>query len=133
MSILTRFYTVETDADGVLMQNVVVKGSTSLKIRSGRVHQIIIDKIEGDASAFNLDLRYDPESSDNDNLVYLYVDGLFPFIDSNVNAPFSLKVGDVTQTDLAMFAITDLPATLRIRIDYEIDDSTTVKPRAESC
>ena len=133
MSVLTRFYEVETDSDGVLMQNVVVKGSRTLNIRSGKIQQIIIEKLEGDAEAFNIDLRYNPESSEHDNLTYLYLDGEFPFIDSNINGPFSLKAGDVTQSDLAMFIVTDTDATLKIRIDYEIDDSLTVKPRAESC
>lgn len=133
MSILTRFYTVETGVDGVLMQNVVVKGSRTLNIKSGRIQQIVIDKTDGAAETFNIDLRYDPDSIENENLVYLYTDATFPFVDSNVNAPFSLKFGDVTQSDLTMFVVASDDATLKIRIDYEIDDNLAVKPRAESC
>ena len=134
MSILTRFYTnVETDSGGVILQNVVVKGSRTLNIKSGRIQQIVIDKTDGPADTFNIDLRYDPDSTENENLVYLYTDATFPFVDSNVNAPFSLKFGDVTQSDLTMFVVASDTATLNIRIDYDIDDNLNVKPRAESC
>jgi hypothetical protein len=134
MSILTRFYAnVETGVDGVILQNVVIKGSRTLNIKSGRIQQIIIEKVDGPAETFNIDLRYDPDSTENENLVYLYTDATFPFVDSNVNAPFSLKFGDVTQSDLTMFVVASDDAVLSIRIDYEIYDNLAVKPRAESC
>ncbi len=90
---------------------------------SGYIKQIIIRKSAGAATTVNLQIRYLTGNSNREYLIYSDASAALPFVDSDINAPFSL-IDNTTSLnmakDLYLFIDPDADCTLEIRIDVEM-------------
>lgn len=94
---------------------------------SGSVNQIILTLVSGAATQADVEIRYVQGNGMNYRLVYQFLSaGLPEFVDSNINAPFSLKKhnfydANLSLNDLVLFIQPDVSCVLDIRIDLEIN------------
>lgn len=120
--VISRFFTVTAPAAGLLIENIL-QYSTEHTKHSGYIKQIIIRATSGGGTTLNLDIRYLPDDSSYSNLVYKYEGTgieLPLFVDSRIDAPFSLKEENVG-LELNMWVEPELDAVLDIRVDFEVD------------
>ncbi len=116
--ILTKFYNdITTDSSGVIMAGLI-GGSASRN--SGYIKQIVATVASGSATLINVQVRYFQNDSSSENLVYKFNSGIFPFVDSEINAPFSLNASGAG-TDLYLYVDVNSLSTLNLRVDFELD------------
>lgn len=117
MAIIKRTFT-EVDIDNLGTEINHVVGNYSGV--SGTIEQVVIYKISGSATTINVQIRYESDDSTLTNLVYKYDDGELDFIDSSIDAPFSLRSPN-RQTDLYLYLEPDADCQVNIRIDIRLD------------
>lgn len=122
MAIITRFIEVDSVTLGVETSSVI--GQTANKL-SGYIKQIMARVDSGNPTSINVQLRYISGISEVENLVYDYTDGILPFIDCLIDAPFSLRSPTIA-SDLILYVSTDTACTLQFRIDIDVDMTKAV-------
>lgn len=95
-----------------------ILGSNYRRI-SGFIEQIVIEQISGAATTVDVQIRYESGNSGLTDLVYQFTGGTLDFIDSQIDAPFSLRPPDEAD-NLFLFIEPDSTATFDIRIDFRI-------------
>ena len=93
-------------------------------LAGGEIQQIVVNQSAGSATSLDIQIRYKTGNDDRDKLAYLYEAADIStgiFVDSDINAPFSLQSKKV-DGDLYLYLESDSNCTLSIRLDVDINN-----------